>query len=94
MEFRRRMNSINDSQKVIGNKFIHRKCVEQPVRCSGCHDAQSQLLPYTALGYSQERAAFLVSAEVVDLVRRYETFHMPNLLNPQPLELGTEQQSK
>ncbi len=82
-EFRRRMNDLNDSQKVIGNKFIHRKCVENPVRCSSCHDAKSEFFPYTALGYSSERAAFLVSAEVVDLVRRYETFHIPHLLNPQ-----------
>ncbi|UCD00223.1 MAG: hypothetical protein JSW66_10140 [Phycisphaerales bacterium] len=94
-EFRQRMNSINDSQKVIGNKFIHRKCVENPVRCSGCHDAESQFLPYTALGYPPERAAFLVSAEVVDLVRRYETFHMPNLLNPEEQqEQGTEEETQ
>jgi len=90
-EFRKQMNTISDSKKVIGNKFIHRKCVEKPVRCSSCHDAQSQMLPYTALGYSAERAAFLVSAEVVDLVRRYETFHMPNLLNPQSGENAGQQ---
>lgn len=82
-EFRRHMNSLNDSQKVIGNKFIHRRCIETPVRCSACHDAKNTFLPYIALGYSAERAAFLVSAEVVDLVQRYETFHMPKLLNPQ-----------
>ncbi len=81
-EFRQRMNSLNDSQKVIGNKFIHRRCVEKPVQCSACHSVKSAFLPYTALGYSKDRAAFLVSAEVVDLVQRYETFHMPKLLNP------------
>jgi len=81
-EFRQHMYNLNDSQKVIGNKFIHRRCVEQPVRCTACHDAQNAFLPYTLLGYSADRAAFLVSAEVVDLVQRYETFHMPKLLNP------------
>jgi len=81
-EFRQRMNSLSESQRVIGNKFIHRRCVEKPVQCSTCHDAQSRFLPYIALGFSTERAAFLVSAEVVDLVQRYETFHMPKLLNP------------
>jgi len=85
-EFRRHMNSLNDSQKVIGNKFIHRRCVEKPVRCSACHDAKKTFLPYIALGYSAERAAFLVSAEVVDLVQRYETFHMPKLLTPEDQE--------
>ena len=85
-EFRKHMNSLNDSQKVIGNKFIHRRCIEKPVACSECHNAESAFLPYLKLGYSQERAAFLVSAEVVDLVQRYETFHMPKLLNPQDAE--------
>lgn len=95
-EFRKRMNSISDLDRVIGNKRIHKRCVEEPVRCSSCHDAQKPFLPYTALGYSQERADFLVSTEVVDLVKRYETFHMPNLLNPQapPLELGPEDPNK
>ncbi len=93
-EFRRRMNSLNDSQKVIGNKFIHRKCVENPVRCSVCHDANSMFFPYTALGYSQERAAFLVSTEVVDLIKRYETFLLPNLLKPQqPEGQGTQEET-
>ena len=82
-EFRQHMDNLNDSQKVIGNKFIHRRCVEKPVRCSSCHDAKNTFLPYVALGYSPQRAAFLVSAEVVDLVQRYETFHMPKLLSPQ-----------
>ena len=82
-EFRAKMNSLNDGQKVVGNKFIHRRCVENPVRCSNCHVSEKMFLPYQELGYSAERAAFLVSAEVVDLVRRYETFHMPNLLQPQ-----------
>jgi hypothetical protein len=81
-DFRLHMNSLNDSQKVVGNKFIHRRCVDKPVQCSACHNAKSAFLPYVSLGYSPERAAFLVSAEVVDLVQRYETFHMPKLLNP------------
>lgn len=94
-EFRLRMNDLNDSQRVVGNKVIHRRCVENPVRCSGCHVSEDVFLPYTDLGYSSERAAFLVSAEVVDLVRRYETFHMPNLLQPQESEddrVGKESQ--
>ncbi len=30
--FRKRVDSLDDRQKVIGNKFIHRRCVETPVR--------------------------------------------------------------
>ncbi len=85
-KFRQRMNKLDDSQKVIGNKLIHRKCVENPVKCSDCHDADNQFLPFTELGYSEDRAAFLISAEVVHLVKRYETFYMPNLLKPQKQE--------
>lgn len=86
VEFRKRMKNLSDSQKVIGNKFIHRKCIENPVKCSDCHNDKNQFLNFTALGYSKERAAFLISAEVVDLVKRYETFYMPNLLKPQQQE--------
>jgi hypothetical protein len=78
--FRKRVDSLDDRQKVIGNKFIHRRCVNTPVRCSDCHKSEKAFLPYTDLGYSSERSAFLVSSEVVDLVGRYETFYMPNLL--------------
>jgi len=82
-EFLKRRDNLGDQQKVIANKFIHRRCVETPVHCSDCHDSKNTFLPYTALGYSSERAEFLVSTEVADLIRRYETFHMPNLLQPQ-----------
>ena len=78
--FRKRMDDLDDRQKVVGNKFIHRRCIETPVRCGDCHSSEEAFLPYTALGYSSERSAFLVSSEVVDLVARYETFYMPNLL--------------
>jgi hypothetical protein len=64
----------------VGKTFIHRRCIEIPVRCGDCHNSEKAFLPYTDLGYSRERSDFLVSAEVVDLVARYETFYIPNLL--------------
>jgi hypothetical protein len=82
-EYFKRRDKLTDQQKVLANQFIHRRCTATPVRCSDCHSAQQAFLPYVALGYSPERAAFLMSDEVVDLVRRYETFHMPKLLNPE-----------
>jgi len=78
--FRKRVDNLDDRQKVIGNKFIHRRCVDTPVRCGDCHNSEKGFLPYIALGYSTDRSDFLVSSEVVDLVARYETFYMPNLL--------------
>jgi hypothetical protein len=78
--YRKRVDDLDDRQKVVGNKFIHRRCVDTPVRCGDCHNSEQAFLPYTTLGYSSERSAFLVSSEVVDLVARYETFYMPNLL--------------
>lgn len=81
VDFRKRMDRLNDSQKAKGNKVVHRRCVDVPVRCYDCHNTQDAFLPYTELGYSEERAGFLVSAEVADLVERYETFYLPNLLN-------------
>ena len=82
-EFRQNMDTLNDSQKVTGNKFIHRRCTDHPVRCVDCHNTKKAFLPYTELGYSTERTEFLISDEVADLVVRYETFHLPNLLKTQ-----------
>ncbi len=82
VEYFKRRDKLSDQQKVLANEFIHRRCVETPVRCSDCHSTQKAFLPYTALGYTKERAAFLMSTEVADLVARYETFHMPSLLKP------------
>ena len=79
-KFRKQVDNLNDRQKVVANKVIHRRCVEEPVRCADCHNSEKAFLPYTDLGYSAERSEFLVSAEVVDLVARYETFYIPNLL--------------
>ena len=79
-EFRKGLERLNDGQKARGNKFIHRRCTETTVRCYDCHNAQAPFLPYRALGYSSDRAAFLVSAEVADLVARYEPFYLPSLL--------------
>jgi hypothetical protein len=78
--FRQGFEKLNDSQKAKGNKFIHRRCTETTVRCYDCHNAQAPFIPYGALGYSSDRAAFLVSAEVADLVARYEPFYLPSLL--------------
>jgi len=79
-EFRANMDQLNDSQKAKGNKLIHRRCIDPPVRCYDCHNDKDAFLPYADLGYSPDRATFLVSAEVADLVARYETFYLPNLL--------------
>jgi hypothetical protein len=79
-EFLKHMNELSDQQKAVGKTFVHRRCTETPVRCSDCHNIQKAFLPYAALGYTKERTTFLMSAEVADLVARYETFHMPSLL--------------
>jgi hypothetical protein len=90
----KRMDKLSDQQKVIANRFIHRRCVETPVSCTSCHGAKP-FLPYTALGYSSERANFLMSTEVAELVARYETFHMPTLLKTdEPPKEGTGEDVK
>lgn len=81
-EFRKKMDKLDDPQKAVGNKFIHRRCIETPVRCTDCHDPNKTFLPYTALGYSAERATFLIGSEVADIAMRHDaTFYMPKLLD-------------
>lgn len=85
-EFRSRMDKLADHQRVIANKRIHRHCIEKPVTCSDCHTQKDAFLPYVALGYTQERAKFLVSAEVADLVTGEDDFYIPQILETKPPE--------
>jgi hypothetical protein len=80
-KFHENMDELSDRQKVIANKFVHKNCLESPITCTDCHKSEKAFIDFTALGYSQERAAFLMSTEVVDLASHYETFYIPSLLN-------------
>lgn len=71
--------------------FIHRRIQEEATRCSVCHTPSGAFLSFADLGYSAERADFLMSAEVVDLVARYETFHLSGI--PTHNGSGSEEKS-
>jgi hypothetical protein len=75
------MEQPSDHQKAIRNKFIHRRCVETPVHCIDCHTSEKAFLPYTELGYTAERVAFLVSEKVAGFAKHYETFYVPKPLD-------------
>jgi hypothetical protein len=92
VEFRSRLGELNSGQKVLGNKFIHKRCVENPLSCRECHNSEKPLLPLGTLGYSPKRVDFLLSAEVAHLVQRYEEFHLPNLLKPSSREQGKKEE--
>lgn len=81
-EFIAKMNDLSGEQRAQGNKRLHRRCVQNPLRCAECHNRETPFLPLAELGYPEDRAEFLVSAEVVDLVQRYEEFYLPKLLDP------------
>ena len=81
VKYIKRMDQLDDRQKVVGNKNIHKLCVDKPTTCTDCHDSRKAFLPYTSLGYSAERSAFLMSTEVADLATSYEAFHIPSLLD-------------
>lgn len=89
LEFKRKSGEVSETQKTVANNFIHKRCMEEPVRCTRCHTSQKPFLPYKKLGYSDERTAFLNNPEVVDLVQRYETFLIPNLLTPKQVKPKT-----
>ncbi len=89
-EFIKRSSQLDERQRVIGNKLIHKRCTDEPVQCTLCHTTANAFLPFDELGYSEERIDFLVKPEVVDLVQRYETFFIPSLLEPEEIDSVSE----
>lgn len=80
VKLHKEMGLPSEHQKMIRNKFIHRRCIDTPVHCVDCHNSEKAFLPYTALGYTAQRAAFLVSPEVAGFAGYYETFNVPKPL--------------
>lgn len=81
-KYQREEKRLNDTQKSKMKKIIHRKVNEKPLLCDGCHTAEkTPYLPFTSLGYPNRRLSELTSNEVVGMIKKYQTFYIPNILH-------------
>ncbi len=74
---------LGSTQQSKMKKVIHRKVVEKPLLCDGCHtDVDKAYLPYAELGYPKRRMSDLTGTEVAGMVAKYQEFYMPKFLMP------------
>ena len=73
--------TFNADQEAAAKIRLHKDIAEKPVFCDGCHTNEEDVyLPFSDLGYSQQRLDELTGTDVVGMLNKYEEFHMPKLI--------------
>lgn len=59
---------------------LHEPLSEKPVSCADCHKTDGYL-DFHSLGFPQQRIDHLISTEFVGMIEKYETFHLPSVID-------------
>jgi hypothetical protein len=71
---------LSADQQAAAKLTLHRDLSEKAVACMECHRREESYLPLQALGYSKRHVSRLTGNEVVGMLRKYEVFHLPDLM--------------
>ncbi len=58
---------------------IHGRVSEKSITCGQCHNPQTPFIPYREIGYSNDRARYITSSEVVSMIERFSDFSYPRI---------------
>ncbi len=77
-------HSMGGSEKEKEMKFFHRQIArkEISVACDECH-SDTGILDFRELGFNAKRTKDLQYMNIKGLVKKYDTFYIPNLFGPQ-----------
>ncbi len=67
-------------QVAEARKKLHASLSEKPVVCADCH-RQNGYLDFEKLGFPKTRVDHLVSSEIVGMLDKYKTFHLPEVID-------------
>jgi mono/diheme cytochrome c family protein len=78
--FLQRLPGLSKDEASKAREKLHAPLSEKPVSCADCHKTDGYL-DLRALGFPQQRIDNLVSTEFVGMIEKYETFHLPSVLD-------------
>ena len=61
---------------------IHRHISKETITCQECHNRTSPFIPFRDIGYTQKKISYLVSEEVVGMIKKYKDFYMRSVVHP------------
>ncbi len=79
-EFIKLREHLDEGQVKWSLKKIHKPLAKQAVFCDECH-TRDGLLDFSQLLYSSQRVLHLQSLDMASMVKAYEEFHLPSLLD-------------
>jgi hypothetical protein len=73
-------DTLNESQLKVIVERTHKNMLSSPITCIDCHTVEKRpYLPLSQLAYSTARIEELTRTEVVGMMKKYESFYMPEL---------------
>jgi len=75
-------NKLNDKDKEAVKKRFHKTVTGKGRFCTRCHtDENKSYLPFSKLGFSEQRITDLTNLSIIGIVEKYKEFYMPDLLS-------------
>jgi cytochrome c553 len=59
---------------------LHRAITQKPISCADCHKRDGYL-DFFKIGFPKQRVDHLVSTEIVGMIDKYKTFHLPSVID-------------
>lgn len=78
--FLQRLPELTKDEAAKAREKLHEALSKKPVSCRDCHKTDGYL-DFHALGFPQSRIDHLISTEFVGMIDKYETFHLPSVID-------------
>lgn len=78
--FLKNRDKLTPDQVAQARAKLHEHISKKPVVCHECHK-RGGYLDFAALGFAKNRVDHLTSSEVVQMIEKYETFYLPEVLD-------------
>jgi hypothetical protein len=79
-QFLKHKDQYTPDQVAEAKAKLHEPLSKKPAFCTECH-VKRGYFDFAALGFPKNRVDHLISSEVANMIQKYETFYLPEVIN-------------
>ena len=79
-EFLKHKDQYTPDQVAQAKAKLHERLSKKPVFCTDCHKKEGYF-NFAELGFPKNRIDHLTSSEVANMIEKYETFYLPEVID-------------